>query len=205
MPGSGLLRTVGTPHVDMAIAAFARDANKPGIAAHLAVLNETSRHVGLDEDLAVLATVRTRHIKSVVHARPFSPSKPLAHPLNTSARERRVHESLDCSRCGGFPDHLRPCLLVTYSLSTRTTASGSRSMTVSRMRAARSGTRRPCSHSCTARASRPNRSANFWRLNFMRFRIARICSAAGSSTMRQGKSTSPRTWARTSPKAASIS
>ena len=43
------------------------------------------------------------------------------------------------------------------------------------------------------------------RLNFMRFRIARICSAAGSSTMRQGKSASPRTWARTSPKAASIS
>ena len=90
MPRPGLLRTVGTPHVDMAITAFARDANKPGIAAHLAVLNETSRHVGLDEDLAVLATVRTRHNKSVVHPRPFSPSRPLAHPLNTSARERRV-------------------------------------------------------------------------------------------------------------------
>ena len=94
MPGPGLLRTVGTPHVDMAITAFARDANKPGIAAHLAVLNETSRHVGLDEDLAVLATVRTRHNKSVVHARPFSPSRPLAHPLNTSAQERRVPGSL---------------------------------------------------------------------------------------------------------------
>ena len=55
MPGPSLLRTVGTPHVDVAITAFARDANKPGIAAHLAVLNETSRHVDLDEDLAVLA------------------------------------------------------------------------------------------------------------------------------------------------------
>ena len=76
MPGPSLLRTVGTPHVDMAITAFARDANKPGIAAHLAVLNETSRHVGLDEDLAVLATVRTRHNKSVVHARPFLPPQP---------------------------------------------------------------------------------------------------------------------------------
>ena len=129
----------------------------------------------------------------------------LAGTSNQSVAVDTCCQRLDFSRCGGFPDHLRPCLRVTYSLSTRTTASGSRSMTVSRMRAARSGTRRPCSHSCTARASRPNRSANFWRLNCMRFRIARICFAAGSSTMRQGKSASPRTWARTSPKAASIS
>ena len=35
----------------------------------------------------------------------------------------------------------------TYSLSTRTMASGSRSMTVNKTRAARSGTRRPCSQS----------------------------------------------------------
>ena len=84
-------------------------------------------------------------------------------------------------------------------------ASGSRSITVSRTRAARSGTRRPCSQSCTARTSRPNRSANFWRLNFMRFRSARMCFADGSSTIRHGRTVSPRTWARTSPKAASTS
>ena len=46
-------------------------------------------------------------------------------------------------------------------------------MTVSRTRAARSGTRRPCSQSCTARASRPNRAANLRRLSFMRLRSAR--------------------------------
>ena len=40
-----------------------------------------------------------------------------------------------------------------HSAKARTTASGSRSMTVSKTRAARSGTRRPCSHSCTARTS----------------------------------------------------
>ena len=67
----------------------------------------------------------------------------------------------------------------------RTTASGSRSITVSSTRAARSGTRRPCSHSCTARTSSPKVSANFWRLSFIRLRSARMCSAAGSSTMRQ--------------------
>ena len=42
------------------------------------------------------------------------------------------------------------CLLL-YLPSTRTTASGSLSMTVSKTRAARSGTRRPCSQSCKAR------------------------------------------------------
>ena len=54
-------------------------------------------------------------------------------------------------------------------------------MTVSRTRAARSGTRRPCSQSCTARTSSPNRSANFWRLSFMRLRSATMWAAAGSS------------------------
>ena len=78
----------------------------------------------------------------------------------------------------------------------RTTASGSRSMTVSRTRAARSGTRRPCSQSCTARASSPNRSANFLRLSFMRLRSATMCSAAGSSTIRQGSGVSPRKWCK---------
>ena len=49
--------------------------------------------------------------------------------------------------------------------------SGSRSMTVQQdERAARSGTRRPCSHSCTARTSSPKLSANFWRLSFIRLR-----------------------------------
>ena len=87
----------------------------------------------------------------------------------------------------------------------RTTASGSRSITVNRTRAARSGTRRPCSQSCRARASRPKRSANFCRLSFMRLRSAMILSAVGSSTIRHGSSTSPRTWARTSPSASSTS
>ena len=72
-----------------------------------------------------------------------------------------------------------------HLLSARATASGSRSMTVSRTRAARSGIRRPCSHSCTARASSPNRSANFWRLNFIRFRSVKNALCGGIwSTMR---------------------
>ena len=87
----------------------------------------------------------------------------------------------------------------------RTTASGSRSITVSRTRAARSGTRRPCSQSWTARASRPKRSANFCRLSFIRLRSATIRSAVGSSMIPPGSSTSPRTWARTSPSADSTS
>ena len=73
-----------------------------------------------------------------------------------------------------------------YLPRARTTASGSRSMTVSRTRAARSGTRRPCSHSCTVRTSSPKLSANFWRLSLSRLRSATMCSAAGSSTIRNG-------------------
>jgi len=87
----------------------------------------------------------------------------------------------------------------------RTTASGSRSITVSSTRAARSGTRRPCSQSWTARTSSPNRSANFWRLSFMRLRRATMCFAAGLSTIRIGSTASPRTWASTSARAASSS
>ena len=89
--------------------------------------------------------------------------------------------------------------------SALTTASGSWPMTVSSTRAARSGTRRPCSQSCTARASSPKRSANFCRLSRNRLRRASMRSAAGSSTIRQGRFVSPRTWARTSPKAVSTS
>ena len=69
--------------------------------------------------------------------------------------------------------------------SARTTDSGSRSMTVSSTRAARSGTRRPCSHSCTARTSRPKRSANFCRLSFNRLRRAATRPAAGSAGQRR--------------------
>ena len=86
---------------------------------------------------------------------------------------------------------------VVYLPSARTTTAGSRSMTVNKTRAARSGTRRPCSQSCTARASRPKRSANIRRLSFKRLRTARIRSAGGSSAIRHGRSISPRTWART--------
>lgn len=67
------------------------------------------------------------------------------------------------------------------SSSARTTASGSWSMTVSSTRAARSGTRRPCSQSCRARTSRPKRSANFCRLSRNRLRRATIRGAEGSS------------------------
>ena len=58
-------------------------------------------------------------------------------------------------------------------------------MTVSSTRAARSGTRRPCSHSCTARTSRPKRSANFCRLSFNRLRRAPTRPAAGSAGQRR--------------------
>ena len=65
-------------------------------------------------------------------------------------------------------------------------------MTVSSARAARSGTRRPCSYSCKARTSRPKRSANFRRLSFKRSRRATIPSAVGLSTIRQRSAISSR-------------
>jgi len=40
----------------------------PWVAAHLAILDEGARDIGLDVDLALLAAVRTRHPELVVHA-----------------------------------------------------------------------------------------------------------------------------------------
>src|ERR1700761_4264152 len=48
-----------------------------------------------------------------------------------------------------------PAGIVTYALNARRTASGSRAITASRMRAVRSGRRRPCSHACTVATSSP--------------------------------------------------
>ncbi|MCY4470166.1 MAG: helicase-related protein [Thiotrichales bacterium] len=94
---------------------------------------------------------------------------------------------------------------ISIATRARTTESRSWSMRVSTTPAARPGTRRPCSHSCMARTSRPKPSANFRRLNFKRLRKATIRSAVAASIIRLGSATSPRTWARVSPSAVSIS
>ena len=57
----GLLRPVGAPHVDRPIIALTGDLYAPGVATHFAVLDETTRHVGFDVDLAVLAAIRAGH------------------------------------------------------------------------------------------------------------------------------------------------
>ena len=79
----------------------------------------------------------------------------------------------------------------------RTTASGSRSITVSRTRAARSGTRRP---SFPILDSPGNRARTDPRISGGSTSCVcaepLLCSAAGSSTIRLGSTASPRTWAK---------
>ena len=64
-----LLRPVRAGDVDRAIVACAGHPNPPGIAADLAILDETASHVFLDEDFDVFAAVRARHKEFVRHNR----------------------------------------------------------------------------------------------------------------------------------------
>ena len=67
---SSLLGPVGTGDVDvcgLAIGTVTRHRHPPRIAADLAVLNEAAGRIRLHVDLDLLAAVRTRHEKQVVH------------------------------------------------------------------------------------------------------------------------------------------
>ena len=56
------LRAVGALHRDVPLViALVQNADRPGIAAHLAVLDERPGDVGLDVDVHLLAAVRADH------------------------------------------------------------------------------------------------------------------------------------------------
>ena len=77
------LRAVGAHDLDVAVIARARDAHSPWVAADFAVLDESAFDVGLEIDLDLLAAVRARHEKLIVHitktatfnAKPARPAK----------------------------------------------------------------------------------------------------------------------------------
>jgi hypothetical protein len=55
----GLLRAVGAADLDVAVVAGPAHADTPGVAAHLAILDERAADVRLEVDLDLLAAVRT--------------------------------------------------------------------------------------------------------------------------------------------------
>jgi hypothetical protein len=55
----GLLRAVGAADLDVAVVAGPAHADTPGVAAHLAVLDERAADVRLEVDFDLLAAVRT--------------------------------------------------------------------------------------------------------------------------------------------------
>ena len=61
------LRTICSADVDGSLIVATRHAHAPGIAAHLAVLNEASLNVGLHEEVDRLATVRAGNHEFVWH------------------------------------------------------------------------------------------------------------------------------------------
>ena len=67
-----LLRTTSPSHIDPTVAIAARYADAPWVAAHFAVLNEAAGDIGLNVDFDILAAVRTRHNKQIVHADVFT-------------------------------------------------------------------------------------------------------------------------------------
>jgi rhodanese-related sulfurtransferase len=64
---SFLWRVVVASDVHVTIFTAPNDANAPGVAAHLAILHEAARDVRLEVDFDVLAAVRARYDKIVVH------------------------------------------------------------------------------------------------------------------------------------------
>jgi hypothetical protein len=67
-----LLRPVGAGDLHVAIVAGTVDAHAPRIAADLAVLHESTRHVGLEIDFDLLTAVRTRDEELIVHEGPYA-------------------------------------------------------------------------------------------------------------------------------------
>src|SRR4051812_39537739 len=62
-------RPVGFRHVEPSLIAAPGDPYAPGIAAHLAVLDETAGLVRFEEDLDLLSAVRTDDDEGVAHER----------------------------------------------------------------------------------------------------------------------------------------
>ena len=67
-PGTPLFRSVRAPNLDADLVAVARDADAPGVAADLAVLDVAAADVQLDVDLDLFTAIRAGHQVRVVHA-----------------------------------------------------------------------------------------------------------------------------------------
>jgi hypothetical protein len=65
----GLLRTIGPAHVDVpfTVLILSGYAELPGVAAHLAVLNQCATDVGFEVNLDSFPAIRTGHDKHRVH------------------------------------------------------------------------------------------------------------------------------------------
>src|SRR5437867_13374331 len=93
------LRAVGAHDLDVAVIARARDTHSPRVAADFAVLDESAFDVGLEIDLDLLAAVRARHEKLIVHVAETTtfnakPAKPAKRELRLSLRALRSIRSI---------------------------------------------------------------------------------------------------------------
>jgi hypothetical protein len=62
-----LLRTVCAPDFNVNFVVFAGDADRPRVAAYLAILDVAAANIGLDVELDLLAAIGTGHDVRVIH------------------------------------------------------------------------------------------------------------------------------------------